>query len=169
MDVHNKAAINKHGFTLIELLIVLLIISIVMSIALMTLHFDKRRKIKQEAETIVDFIQLAQFYAKIMPTILAVKIEQRQLIFYEYQNVAGKFFFKKNTTFLKPVPLSNDFIFSLTFAENSLVKKWPFILILPSNEVTPFVLSISLKKNTPLWEIMVNAKGVIKSAAISKE
>jgi len=71
-----KVSGNRCGFTLIEILVVILIISIVTSVALLSISRNENRQLETFTKDLVQTLTLAQEQAMLQPAVLGLAIER---------------------------------------------------------------------------------------------
>src|SRR5262245_4100630 len=73
------------GYTLIELLIVIFIISIVTSVALLSVGHHQNRELAAVAKELMEAITLAEEQAMLQPAVIGIQFTARAYQFYRYQ------------------------------------------------------------------------------------
>ena len=157
------------GFTLIELLIVILIISIVSTVAVLTINFNQNKQIQTTAEEISRLLSLASEEAMLRPATLGLLVRDHDYEFYiATPNEKGKTQWQAITT----PPLNKHLLPSgihatvkINDAENE-APKIPQITINASGDFSPFTLLLSGKDNKPVYEVIQSTEGKIISRAI---
>ena len=80
---------EQRGFTLIEILIVIVIISIVSSVALLTMNHNDNRRIESFANELVQTMTLAEEQAMLQPSVLGLSFNVSSYDFASYQPPQG--------------------------------------------------------------------------------
>lgn len=164
---------KKHGFTLIELLIVMLIISIVAGIVAVTVHTNQRKQFEAMGIQLVNTFNLAESEAMLRPATVGLAINVNTFQFYVLQQnkKTGKTMWTAIDTpalGLHHIPDSTQ----LTLKMNGKIipaSSQPQIIISPSNDVTPFVILIGKKQETPYYRVMGKANGEVIGEVIASE
>lgn len=153
------------GFTLIEILIVMLIVSIISSVAIMTIGFNPQKKIENAANSLANTITLAAEEAMLRPATLGLALSENGYTFFIYE--------EPKTEDGNPwKPLASRAFHPHTFpkgAEVSLkvqdqtvpLNGKPQIIIAESGDFTPFTISIRKAGDKPLYQIHGNTNGEV--------
>lgn len=154
--------IVQRGMTLIEILVVILIISIVSSVALLTLSHNKNKALENVAQEITQMLTLAEEEALLKPGVFSVSVKDHVLQFMKYQS----------STSDKPkwVPLQ-DALFSTRVVPDDVMISLKVqndtdegrVVISSNGDLTPFVMKIGEKGKKPRYEITGDADGNIAS------
>jgi general secretion pathway protein H len=164
--LNGKRRIN--GFTLIELLIVIVIIGIVSSVALLTLSRNQNKNIEHFAQELVQVITLAEHEAMLRPATLGLGLTATTYQFYIYkplsqwQPLTDKYFS------VHSVPHNIQMLLKMNDQLIELDAK-PVIVISESNDLTPFVILLSEPGKAPVYQVVGEANGTIKSEPISEK
>lgn len=164
---------NSRGFTLIELLIVMLIISIVAGIAAVTVHTNQRKQFEAMGIQLANTFNLAESEAMLRPATLGFALSANTFQFFVLQQnkKTGKTVWTAIDTpalGLHHIPANTQ----LTLRMNDKfipADNQPHIIISPSNDVTPFVILIGKKQETPYYRVIGKATGEVISEVVATE
>lgn len=162
-----------HGFTLIEILVVLFIISIVTSVALLTISRNDNRQLESITKELVQALTLAEEKAMLQPSVLGLTIEKNAYQFSSYQPAEGKnkanwLLADANHLIPHNVELSVDVEGKKISADqDDETKSMPQIVISTNGDITPFTIYIGKKGNSPHYEIRGDSNGNITSRSLS--
>jgi general secretion pathway protein H len=164
----------KHnGFTLIELLIVILIISIVAAVATITISSNHRKDYEMFALQLVNTFKLAEQEAMLRPATLGFNLSRHAYHFSAFQfNKKSKKLawdsLDEPTLSSHPIP-SHIYLTLEINKENVIADGKPCIIISPSNELTPFIILIGKKGETPYYRVTGKENGEVNSEAVNQE
>lgn len=166
---------GARGFTLIEILIVIFIVSIVTTVALLTINRNENKKIESLAGEMTEMMTLAEENAMLQPMILGLRVNEDSFHFATYQESKEQ----------KPIwsPLQ-DKIFGKHIIPNDVEikvlvngetlsntsekeKNMPQIIISTSGDITPFTMYIGKKGKKPRHIIVGEANGSIIHKVLS--
>jgi general secretion pathway protein H len=142
MRPHNVKPMS--GFTLIELLVVLLIISVITSVALLTIRHNENKQLEVFSQQIISRLQYAQERALLMPVDIGVVLKDKTFSFVEAvaENEADSAHTPKwllsDDAALKSFSIENNI--SCAFKSKHAIS----ILISRDGEISPFTLSCGL-------------------------
>ncbi len=163
---------RKNGFTLIELLIVMIIISIVAGIAMITIHTNQRKQYETLASQIKNAILLAEQEAMLRPATIGLAFTADRFQFYTFEHDA-KMDSDKWVPLDKPlgshtIPMNTQIILKI---QDKVIPAdgEPKLILTPGNDVTPFVILIGKKEETPYYEITGKANGEVTSDVYQAE
>ncbi|OGV29193.1 MAG: type II secretion system protein GspH [Legionellales bacterium RIFCSPHIGHO2_12_FULL_35_11] len=151
----NKTFKHNLGFTIIEILVVLLIISITTSFAVLSFgDFGKSKKIINYANHFVNQLELIKNEAILLDITLMIQIKENGYTVLE----------RKSSH--KWQPLKNGLIKRQIFPNNmkaffSTKTYKNYIIIGPSGEVSPFILSFGESKHERIVSIIAYSNGII--------
>jgi general secretion pathway protein H len=153
---------NKNwGYTLIEVLIVLFIISIVSTVAVLSLNHNKSKEIETCAREIQHIITLATEQALLQSAIFSVSFDQEAMRIKQYRYDAQQ---KKPAWLPLTDPLLGSYVYPqglvLHLSVNVADAQLPLI-IFSNGEMTPFTLSISRLGEQAAYMIKGEADGSI--------
>lgn len=159
---------QKHkGFTLIEVLIVMLIISIVGSIAILTISKNKTSQIRNVANQLTYIFRLAADQALLQPTVLGATVKDNQIKFYEFAHdpITNKDnWIPTNNKLFALIDLPSDISVTLKNSDDAATSSaeiHPQIIFSSSGEVNAFTLLLGKNSRTPLFQISANSGGTI--------
>ena len=165
----------QHGFTLIEILVVLFIISIVTSVALLSISHNSHKQVESFANELTQLVTLAEEEAMLKPEVLGLMIEDDSFHFATWQRVKDN---KNNAwvplqeSVLNKHKIPSDIEMRLVVGgvsplSNETLNKNPQIIISTNGDVTPFTIYIGKKGQHPLFAVIANADGNVMSQALS--
>ena len=177
MQAHRYTRRSKcmpQGYTLIEILVVMLIISIVTSVALLSIGHNENREIETFANEISQMVTLAEDQAMLEPNILGLSISGRALQFASYQTADDK---QKNHW----VPLQDAVLGERVIPSNIEVRVEtggvktamsantlnPQVVISTNGDTTPFTIYVGKKGQKPLYAITGDADGKVTTRFLS--
>lgn len=141
---------------MLEVLIVLVIISIVTTIAVLSLHLlDGGRNVAEVADEFVQSFKLAEQEALLRPAVLGLRFTKNGYDFYQFDS-RGK---KNPWKTLSPDRLSRPTAFDRGIRAE--FNKKSMIVISPSGDVTPFILRIMANKREKGYEVSVKQNGAV--------
>lgn len=153
------------GYTLIEILIVLFIISIVTSVALLSISDNQTRIVDQFTADFLAQLSLAEERALLTPCVIGVFINQENISFKRLDNSTSKLSwhaFDGNLSHTLIIPQSIHLL-------GSAKQKPPQIIISSGGEVSAFNLPIAYKNQTPQFEIKGEAGGNVYQRSLKQE
>ena len=166
--VHLKQ--KPHGFTLIELLIVIVIISIVSGVAMLTLNHHQNKEIETLATQITRLLSLAEEEAMLRPATLGLAFTPNTFQFFIYHpEIKNHWQALDKLPFISRSIPSNIQITLQSAGQEIPLDGQPHIMILPSNELSPFVLFIGKKDHAPIRQITGKSDGAITNEAYHAE
>jgi general secretion pathway protein H len=164
------------GFTLIEILVVLFIMSIVTSVALLSISRHENRQIETFTNELVQRMTLAEEQAILQPVVLGLAIKHKGIQFTSYQPAEGKKEFiwqpmqdKLLTNYSIPSSMELRLVVDgkpVTMLENGK-KTSPQIVISTNGDITPFTLYVGRKGKSPRYVIQGDADGNITSKLLT--
>jgi general secretion pathway protein H len=159
---------GKAGFTLIELLIVIVIISIVSSVALLTISQNQNKNIEYFAHEFVQIMTLAEHEALLRPATLGLGLTAGSYQFYSYHS-SGKWQpLTDNNLNLHTIPDKIQITLKMNDKIVELNAK-PVIIISESGDLTPFVMLLGRPEKRPTYQIIGDANGNVKSSPLHEE
>lgn len=156
------------GFTLIELLIVIVIISVVSSVALLTISHNQNKDIENFAHRLVQVITLAEHEAMLRPATLGLGFTGTTYQFYNYKpSSKWQPIDDKN---LSSHSIPNNVQITLKMNEKTIALDGkPVIIISESSDITPFIILLSEPNKRPVYQVTGDANGNIKSEPAHEE
>jgi general secretion pathway protein H len=153
------------GYTLIEILIVLFIISIVSSVAMLSIGRSENKEIESFANEVMQMMSLAEEQAMLQPVVLGLTANDHVLQFAS---------FGKNTwtpfqdTILGKHVIPNAIRVAIDVGEHvTSEKKTPQIIVSTNGDVTPFTIYIGKKGEKPRYAVIGDADGNITRKELS--
>jgi len=159
---------NNTGFTLIELLIVIVIISIVSSIALLTISHNKNKNMEYFAHEFVQRMILAEHEAMLRPTTLGVGLTPTSYQFYIYNIKTQWSLLNDKNLNHHSIPGNIQVILKMNDQIVELNGK-PVIIISESSDITPFTIFIGEHEKHTMYQIIGHANGNITSEPVYEE
>lgn len=172
---------SASGFTLIEILVVIFIISIVTSVALLTIGRNENKKIDAFAIELAQLITLAEEQAMLQPQVLGLLIDDQTLQFKSMHQSGDKtnwIVLEDKILGTREVP--DDIALTLHLAgekpkeaddektdDDETVKQIPQIIISTNGDLTPFSLYIGKRGQKPRYLITGDEDGHLTSQSIS--
>lgn len=165
------------GFTLVEILVVIFIISIVTSVALLTIGRNDNKKIESFTNQLNQIMSLAEERAMLQPAVLGLVIEDNSFHFASLNSATVN----KNNTWkslddkqLGAHEIPDDIELRLQVAgkktsdqEDDEVKQGPQIIISTNGDITPFTLYIGKRGQEPRYAIKGDADGRLTRQSLS--
>lgn len=160
------------GYTLIEVLIVVFIISIVTSVALLSIGHNENKKLETFANELRQVVLLAEEQAMLQPNVLGIAFSDHaiQLVRYEASKenkwiplddqVLGKHQIPANINVTVNVQ-------RLSPQHHELNPLTPQIIISSSGDITPFTIHVGKKGQKPRHAIIGDADGHLTQKTIS--
>lgn len=159
------------GYTLIEILIVIFIISIVSTVALLTIGHNQNRRLETLAKQLTQLLTLAEEQAMLQPAVLGLSIGESSFQFLSYQpDAEGKRmrWIVMQDKSLQSRAIPDGVALTLQMAdpastEDESKRQSPQIIISTNGDITPFTLSIGKKGNAPRYVVKGEADGTVTS------
>lgn len=166
---------NARGYTLIEILVVLFIISIVTSVALLTISRNQNKQLETFANELAQTMSLAEEQAMLQSTVLGLRLDDHSFHFATMQQaIEGE---KKTgwsplqDTILGQHPIPSDIQLAVQVGGQKLgndnSKPIPQVIISTNGEITPFTIYVGKKGEKPRFSITGDADGNITNKALS--
>ncbi len=170
--VMQRRQVKADGYTLIEILVVLFIISIVTSIALLSIGRNENKHLESFANDLSQMLTLAEEQAMLQPAVLGLSLRDNQLAFYSYQPAVGD---KKSSWLaveeksLAKRSIPDDIQVGVeTGAESSSANSTgPQIFISTNGDITPFKIYVGKQGEKPRYMIKGDADGNITNKVLS--
>lgn len=157
------------GYTLIEILVVLFIISIVTSVALLTIGHNENRELAAFADELTQTMTLAEEQAMLEPTVLGLSFESSTYHFSSLQ--------ASGTDKPSWIPLHDRLIGEHAIPDNIQIalemdgqaikpeqdtsSKMPQVIVSTNGEMTPFSIYIGKRGQKPRYVVSSDADGNI--------
>lgn len=156
--------VPKRGYTLIEILIVMVIISIVGSMALLTISRNQSSRLQNFSKELTNLMLLAEEQAMLRPAVLGLEVKQNSYQFFQYQDQWKPL--NDKTLIERPFPSNAQIRLEIQGKttnpiENDDAPK-PQIIFSSNGDVTPFVISVGKKNAAPLYTIKGSLDGNIQ-------
>jgi general secretion pathway protein H len=158
-----------NGYTLLEILVVLVMISIVASMAMLTIGHNERKRLEVFTQKLAQTLSLAEEQALLQPATLGLGLSPDSFRFYEYRKTQTEAHWEAlsdQELGLQTIPADiqislkiEDKIQALQTEDN----KTPAILISTNGTLTPFVILIGKKNEKPRYVLRGHANGSISS------
>jgi general secretion pathway protein H len=166
---------RNQGFTLVELLIVLLIISIVTSVALLTISHNKDKQVELFVSEFKQIITLAEEQAMLQPVVLGLAFDENSYQFINYHPAEGdkkSFWSPEQGRLLNRYQIPRGIELTMGSAEDegveeSAKKSIPQIVISTNGDLTPFTVYVGLKGKKPRFVIQGDTDGTVTSQRLS--
>lgn len=166
------------GYTLIEILIVLFIISIVTSVALLSISRSQNHELATFTTELTQLLSLAEEQAMLQPAVLGLTIKNDALQFSSYRAIPEE---KKNVwtplvnSILTKQHIPDDVEIGINVAnkkntddsDDEKKNSNPQIIISTNGDITPFSIYIGRKGEKPRYVIKGDTDGKISSKALS--
>lgn len=158
-------AFKQRGFTLIEVLIVIFIISIVTSVALLSLHHNSKKHLETFANDLTQKVTLAQEQAMLQPAVLSLTVTDNSYYFASLQPAVGN---KKESW----LPLEDRILGKQAIPDDIEVNIEVMgshnarIIISTSGDITPFKIHVGKKGEAPLYSIIGDANGSVTNKSL---
>jgi general secretion pathway protein H len=166
------------GFTLIEILIVMLIISIVGSVAILTISHNQNSQYTAFAKQLTNYLTLAEQQAMMQPATLGVTFSEESFQFYQYQSDRTD---KEDAW----TPLTDSILSAHRIPKDTQVtlvidgktvsptanteKVKPSLIISSSGDLPSFVIYIGKIGTHPRYKIVGEPNGSIKSEPVQEQ
>lgn len=158
----------RHGYTLIEILIVIFIISIVSTVAILSIGRSHHQRLSAMASQVAQLMTLAEEQAMLQPAVMGMSISGQAIQFAVYQapvNNKGKpSWLPWQEKPLQPHPIPDDMVLVLTLNGHEAMDEKNAaqpVVISTSGDITPFTLSIGMKGREPEYVVRGEADGTI--------
>jgi general secretion pathway protein H len=167
----------SRGFTLIEILVVLFIISIVTTVALLSISRNENRQLEAFTKEFIQRVTLAEEQAMLQPSVLGLAIQGNAYQFARYQPAQGE---KKS--FWQPTQdsLLGNYVIpggielnvevggqKMVMEKDDSEKHSPQIVISTNGDITPFTIYVAKTGKSPRYVINGDADGNITSKLLT--
>lgn len=156
-EIYERGGMN--GFTLMEILIVIVIISIVASVATLTIHFNQNKQMESLAHQLVNQISLAQEEAMLRPIVLGIAINRNSIQFYSYNEQNSTWQLEKHNYFrVRSIP--DNTVIHLKINDKSIPEDGkPHLIISSNGEIPSFIIAIGKPDEEPLYQVIGEENG----------
>ena len=164
------------GFTLIEVLVVLFIISVVTSVALLSINRNENKQMESFVNELRQIMTLAEEQAMLQPSVLGLTLNDHSFQFASLQPSADS---KKNKwSLLEDTMLGKHDIprniqlnivignASIKPAEETAIKT-PQIIISTNGDITPFTIYVGKIGEKPRYAVIGDADGNVTTKLLS--
>lgn len=163
------------GFTLIEVLIVIFIISIVTSVALLSIGHNENKKIETFTNELTQVVSLAEEQAMLQPVILGIAFQENSFQFLRYEH-------DKDEKESRWIPLNDNVLGKheipqgvnvevkvqhVNMAEVKEKINVPQIIFSTNGDITPFTIRVGKKGKKPRHAIIGEADGHLTQKTLS--
>lgn len=163
------------GYTLIEILVVLFIMSIVTTVALLSINQNENRQIATFANELSQMVMLAEEQAMLQPQVLGLSIANHHLQFTGFEaekNGKPSHWVALDDTALgkRAIPGGIDIHVETgnkQTAQTDAANVSPQIIISTNGDVTPFTIYVGKKGKKPLYAITGDADGHVTTRQLS--
>lgn len=173
-----KTKTQSKGYTLIEILIVLFIVSIVTSMAFVTIGGNENRRLESFANELTQMLTLAEEQAMLQPSVLGLSVNEQALQFasYETQEEEKKKSWVPLTDKLlghHRIPKGVELAIEVGDKRTSSMdakkdeKNNPQIIISTNGDVTPFTIYVGKPGEKPRYIIKGHADGSVTHKLLS--
>lgn len=173
------SSVREKGYTLIEILIVLFIISIVTTVALLSINRNENKRLEAFANELTQVVTLAEEHAMLQPTVLGLTFNEQSFQFAALKtSINGNGEKKNNWESLQDNVLGrhvipNNIELNIEVGNNHLTssndaeKINPQIIISTNGDVTPFTIYVGKKGEKPRYVITGDADGNVTNKELS--
>lgn len=166
---------KQQGFTLIEILVVLFIISIVTSVALLSISRNENKQMETFANQLTQSLTLAEEQAMLQPSVLGFELNETRLEFDSLeinQETKKSIWVPLTDTILSRQNIPDNIAVSIdingnTQPQEETDKHNPQIIISTNGDITPFSIYVGKKGERPRFVIRGEADGTITSKTLS--
>lgn len=167
-----KSSHREQGFTLVELLIVIFIMSIVTSVALLTVSRNKDKQLESFVNEFKQTVTLAEEQAMLQPMIIGLSFKQASYQFASYQSaVEGKkaSWLPMQDSLLGQytIPDGIELVVAGNELQQSAKNRGPQVVISTNGDLTPFKLYVGHEGSKPRYIIQGDADGTVTSQLLS--
>lgn len=175
---HGVGQACMRGFTLIELLVVIFIISIVTSVALLSVSRNENRQLEAFAKELQQSVTLAEEHAMLQPSVLGLSFASESYQFVSYQPPAGPD--KKQSwspiqdQLLGKHIIPNGVELRIEVSgqkahqqEDEEAAIQPQVVISTNGDITPFTIYVGKKGKSPRYVLKGDADGNVTSKMLS--
>jgi general secretion pathway protein H len=160
--------VRANGFTLIELLIVIVIISIISSVALLTITHNQNKNIENFAHELIQIMTLAEHEAMLRPATLGLGLTKKTYQFYIYNSSSKWELFLDKNLGNHTIPNNIQVVLKINDKIVALNAK-PAIVISSSSDMTPFTILLGEPGKHPIYQVIGEANGNLKSEPVNEE
>ena len=165
--------LKQAGYTLVEILVVLFIISIVTSVALLSIRSNADKQIESFANTLSELVKLAEEQAMLQPNVMGLSLDKHIFQFSSLQlQENGKLqWFASKDSVLHQQNIPDNMQVSLEIQGsrmdfNDTSKNNPQIIISTNGDITPFTIFLGKVGEKPRYAIIGEADGSIHTTTV---
>jgi general secretion pathway protein H len=167
-----KRARLQTGYTLIEILIVLFIISIVTSVAMLSIGRNEDKQMQTFANELAQVMSLAEEQAMLQPVVLGLTLSKHALQFTSYQSEKNAWIpFQDSVLGKQSIPHAMQVAIEIgggrTSSLDMAYKKNPQVIVSTNGDVTPFTIYIGKKGERARYAVIGDADGNITQQTLS--
>ncbi len=161
----------QRGFTLIEILIVLVIISIITTVALLTMGRNENKQLEAFTKDLGQIVSLAEEQAMLQTSTLGLSLNEHSFYFNSYELL-------KDKQIATWIPLDDRILGKHVIPKEIEVKldigghdeklaHLPQVIISTSGDITPFTIYVGKKGQKPRYALIGEANGSITQKLLS--
>ncbi len=154
---------RPQGFTLIEILVVMLIISIITTVAMLSMGRNNTKVIEAFVSEFTQSLNLAEEQAMLAPAVLGLTFDGKTWGFAEREK-SNWVPWSQEGLQTRDIPNGIDVQFATTSADNNASPK---IIISANGDLTPFTLYVGKTGEKPSFKIEGNADGSLTTEHLS--
>lgn len=152
---------KTRGFTLIEILIVLLIISIVASVASLSIHFNRKKQMEMLATQIAHVIQLAQNDSLLRSQVLGIALTNHSLKFFNYDEKNQKWILTPEKVFHEKI-FSDGLMMTLKIQHKTIpIDAEPHLIISANGDFPNFEMDVGEKNQPATYKVIGKESGEV--------
>lgn len=166
---------KQAGYTLIEILIVLFIISIVTTVALLSIGYNENKQMESFANEVKEILTLAEEQALLTPNVLGLSFDEHVFQFarLSFSNDKKKWLLLEDSILGKhaiPENIQIRIEVGNTFLKTNHDEEGPInpqIVISTNGDITPFTIYVGKKGSKPRYAIIGDADGNVTNKFLS--
>lgn len=161
---------KARGFTLIEVLVVMLIVSIVTTVALLSVGRNQTKQMQGVINAFTQSLSLAEEQAMLAPTKIGLSVNNEGWQYWVYQEKPIAQWQPDTTDGLGSYSLPDQLTITLQVLSQANVKDIngePQIIITSNGDITPFVLRVGERGKKPKFQVQGRVDGFIQDEVLS--
>lgn len=168
-----KAVARASGYTLIEILVVLLIISIVTTVALLSLGHNQTKAMQGLAEEFTQSLSLAEEQAMLAPAVMGLVFDGRVWRFAtlsaddEGRSKSQWVPWQDETLHPRNIPAGMEVHLQVMGSHRTTPSGEPMIVISTNGDITPFTLTIGKPGERPRFKVSGHVDGSFTTEHLS--